>query len=72
MDDSVAEGTNLKPGTRIEVRRRFDGRWTRGFEVAEVGTDGYRVLRLSDQSVLPVEFPFPEVRRERRQGLWWY
>ena len=61
----------LKPGTRVEVRGRFDGKWSRGFEVAEVLADGYRVTRLSDGSVLPVEFDPDDVRKERRQGLWW-
>ena len=65
-------GRHLKPGSRVEVRRRFDGEWSRGFEIAEVGPSGYRVLRLSDRSLLPVEFAFEEIRRERRQGLWWY
>ena len=63
----------VKPGTRVEVRSRFDDRWSRGFEVAEVLAEGYRIRRLSDDSVLPAEFPFAEVRRERKkQGLWWY
>jgi hypothetical protein len=55
------------------VRRKFDQRWARGFEVAEaVNGDGYRVRRLSDGSVIPVPFPEEEVRVEKkRQGLWW-
>lgn len=63
----------LKPGTRVEVRGRFDGTWSRGFEVAEVLPDGYRLKRLSDGTVLPVEFDVDDVRKEkRRQGMWWY
>ena len=62
----------LKPGTRVEVRSRFEARWSRGFEVAEVLPEGYRLKRLSDLTVLPVEFEFDDVRRERKQGLWWY
>jgi hypothetical protein len=63
----------VKPGTRVEVRSRFDDRWARGFEVTEVLPAGYRLRRLSDGSVLPVAFPFDDVRRERRkQGMWWY
>jgi hypothetical protein len=62
----------LKPGTRVEVRGRFDGAWSRGFEVAEVLPDGYRLKRLSDGAVLPVDFEVDDVRREkRRQGMWW-
>ena len=74
MDASTAEllvEELFKPGARIEVRGRFDGRWSRGFEVAEVLADGYRVKRVSDGAVLPVSFDADDVRRERRQGLWW-
>ena len=63
----------LEPKTRVEVRDRFDQSWARGFEIAEATETGYRVRRLSDGMVLPVEFSDEEVRREkRRQGLWWY
>ena len=62
----------LKPGTRVEVRSRFDGRWSRGFEIAEVLDHAYRLRRLSDGSVLPTEFVEDDVRHEkRRQGMWW-
>jgi hypothetical protein len=45
----------------------------RGFEVAEVVDDGYRLKRLSDGTVLPADFTVDEVRRtKKRQGLWWY
>jgi hypothetical protein len=64
----------LELGTRVEVRRRFDQRWARGFEVAEViEDDGYRLRRLSDGTVLPTSFDADDVRSERKkQGLWWY
>ena len=63
----------FKPGTPVEVRRRFDHSWARGFEVADVLPDGYSIRRRSDGSVLPAEFVFADVRHERRkQGLWWY
>ncbi|HZQ26297.1 MAG TPA: hypothetical protein VFA94_01250 [Acidimicrobiales bacterium] len=63
----------LKPGTRVEVRSRFDGRWAHGFEVAEVVDRGYRLRRLSDGSILPAEFGGEDVRKEhKRQGFWWY
>jgi hypothetical protein len=62
----------LEPGTRVEVRQRFDRRWTRGFEVVEASADGYRLRRRSDGSVLPGVFSSSDVRVERRkQGLWW-
>jgi hypothetical protein len=70
-DDGPARPTRLRPGTKVEVRNRFDGAWTRGFEVVEVVPDGYRLSRLSDGSVLPVAFAVEEVRRERRRETWW-
>jgi len=63
----------LAEGTRVDVRSRFVGAWARGFEVAEVTPEGYRVRRLSDGSVLPDVFDFDDVRPEhRKQGLWWF
>ena len=63
----------LKPGTRVEVRRRFDQSWTHGFEVAEVLSSCYRLRRISDGRVLPYEFVLADVRAEhKKQGLWWY
>lgn len=66
--------TTLEPGTRVEVRSRFDEGWSTGFEVAEVRSAGYLLKRLSDGSVLPSEFGNEDIRPERRrkQGLWWY
>ena len=65
--------TYLAKGTPIDVRNRFVGSWSHGFEVAERVQGGYRVRRLSDDSVLPDIFPSEDVRSERRkQGMWWY
>ncbi len=61
----------LAPGTRVEVRRRYDDRWTRGFEVAALEGDGYLVRRTSDGTVLPTPFDRIDLRRER-QGTWWF
>jgi len=68
----------VQPGTRIEVRSRFDDRWARGFEVVEmVDPDSapehprYRIRRRSDGSVLPVLFDDDDVREERRRSMWW-
>jgi hypothetical protein len=63
-------------GTRVEVRSRFEQRWTRGFEVSEVleadGEARYRVRRRSDGSILPVTFTDDDLREERRrQPPWW-
>jgi hypothetical protein len=57
------DGTRwLLPGTRVQVRNRFDAAWAVDFEVVEGGPDGYRVRRLRDRRVLPALFPFADVR----------
>ena len=61
----------LRKGTKVEVRNRFDGSWARGFEVAEQEADHYLVMRLSDGEVLPVPFDADDVRRERTRQTWW-
>ena len=65
-------GDNVEPGTKVEVRSRFERSWARGFEIAEVLPESYRVRRLSDGSVLPTEFAFDDVRHERKRQMWWY
>ena len=63
----------LPPGTKVDVRNRYQGTWVRGFEVADVTETGYRIRRLSDGSILPELFIREDVRRERkRQGFWWH
>jgi hypothetical protein len=65
----------VKQGTRVEVRSRFDERWARGFEVAEVVDEGsdarYKLKRRSDGSVLPTLFVDDEVREEKKRSMWW-
>ena len=53
----------LPVGTPVEVRNNFCSSWSRGFEVAETTTRGYRLRRQSDCYVLPAEFVTSEVRR---------
>jgi hypothetical protein len=60
----------LAVGTKVEVKQRFDGRFTKGFEVASVDSGGYRLRRQSDGTVLPVVFARAEIRRERH-STWW-
>ena len=62
----------LRTGTPVDVRSRFVGSWSRGFEVAEQVTEhGYRIRRLSDGTVLPDVFSDEEVRpRHQRVDLW--
>jgi hypothetical protein len=52
----------LPQGTRVEVRTRSFGSWSRGFEIAGSDREGYRVRRLSDHVVLPVAFPAEDLR----------
>ena len=62
----------LRPGVKVEVRTAFDRSWAKGFEVAAVTDDGYRLRRLSDGSLLPVTMPSENVRHERRDAnMWW-
>ncbi|HEX5095079.1 MAG TPA: hypothetical protein VFX21_03665 [Acidimicrobiia bacterium] len=65
----------MKPGSHVEVRSRFEDKWSRGFEVSEIvnnnGRDRYRVRRRSDGSILPVLFDETDLREEHRRGTWW-
>jgi len=65
----------VRPGTRVEVRSRFEAAWSRGFEVAERVETGaasrYKLRRRSDNSILPVLFEENDLREERRRGTWW-
>jgi hypothetical protein len=73
VDAVDAQDAQLLPsGTRVEVRNRLVGDWSRGFEVIDATPDGYRLRRLSDGNELPLAMPHDDVRRERRRsGTWW-
>jgi len=62
----------LPIGTKVEVRRRFDQHWARGFEVAGHEGDRYQLRRLSDGELLPVAFDPDSLRKERKKSTWWY
>lgn len=49
-------------GVRVELRSRFDDRWTHGFAIAVCGEGEYQVRRLSDGAVLPAWFPADMLR----------
>ena len=49
-------------GTEVEVRRRFDQAWARGFSVFDQTAGGYRLRRQSDGAILPVAFPAADLR----------
>jgi hypothetical protein len=65
----------VRPGTHVEVRTRYEQRWSRGFEVAEIvqaaDREQFRVRRRSDGSQLPVLFDANDLREERRRSTWW-
>jgi hypothetical protein len=65
----------VRPGTHVEVRARFEQRWSRGFEVSEIveaeGAERFRLRRRSDGSELPVLFGADDLREERRRSTWW-
>lgn len=73
MSDNIEIG-HVAPGTRVEVRSRFDDQWSAGFEVIDTTDQGVRLRRLSDGAELPILFDVDDVRRERRRkrGMWWY
>jgi hypothetical protein len=60
-----ATPTNLRMGALVEVATHFTGSWTGGFEVAALQSGGCRVRRVSDGTVLPIDFDFLEVRPAR-------
>jgi len=62
----------LPAGTRVEVRRRFDDKWSKGFVVSGTTNEGYLVRRPSDGEELPVIIDADDVRKERKNNTWWY
>lgn len=56
----------MERGADVEVHLRFDGTWTRGFEIAEIvqqgRVSGIRLRRRSDGAILPAWFDPVEVR----------
>jgi hypothetical protein len=61
----------LEHGARVEVRQRFDGKWSKGFVVESANDEGYTVRRELDGVVLPERFPPDDVRHEKRHLLFW-
>ena len=68
---TVADGIDERPsttrpvipvGVQVELRSRFDDRWTHGFSIAVCGDGQYQVRRLSDGHVLPAWFPASMLR----------
>ena len=61
----------LDVGSPVDVRSRYLGGWSHGFEVAEKVAGGYLIRRLSDGSLLPDVLGRDEVRSERRERSRW-
>ena len=53
----------MPAATAVEVRERFRGGWSGGFDVETATPGGYRLRRTSDNHVLPGEFAGDAVRR---------
>ena len=53
----MSNSSDHRVGDPVELFTAFNGRWSAGFEVAEVLPDGYRVRRLSDGGLLPPTGP---------------
>jgi hypothetical protein len=53
----------LRVGMRVAVQTRL-GRWSSGFEVAEISSRGYRLRRIADGAVLPFDFKADELRHD--------
>lgn len=67
----AADSRFLSPGSPVLVRDRFQGRWTDGFDIAEVRGSEYVVRRLSDDSILPGRFKPEEIRQGVRAVSNW-
>ena len=70
-NDKPSDKARLLEGTKVEVLNRFDGSWSKGVVIMEVTEVGYRLRRRYDQEVLEAEFSAEDVRRERKNSMWW-
>jgi hypothetical protein len=70
-DERAAAVGALLPGVKVDVRTGFDRSWVSGFTVAERLANGYQLRRRTDGEILPAVFSFDDVRRERRNSMWW-
>lgn len=63
--EANAQYDDIRPGTRIRVRSRFDGTWAGGYEIAGVEpvheSVRYRVRRVAEQTELRETFDPSEV-----------
>jgi hypothetical protein len=54
--------TGIETGTEVEVRNRFTGEWSVGFEVVGRADGVVQVRRLRDGAILPAGFRHEEIR----------
>jgi hypothetical protein len=66
MQDVPRGDHRLVPGTPVEVRTRYDGRWTAGFHIDTLRDGGYVLRRSSDHALLPVVFGADDLRPRAR------
>ena len=72
VEQRTTSRTPLGVGSAVDVRNRFVGTWSDGFEVAEHVNDGYLIRRSSDGAILPDVLGQNEVRPDRhKHGMWW-
>ncbi|HYV60497.1 MAG TPA: hypothetical protein VFA62_10555 [Acidimicrobiia bacterium] len=60
------EDARLESGALVEVRNRFDGSWSPGFQVERALTDAYVLRRCRDGALLPGAFAAAAVRAPHR------
>ena len=58
----MSSDQGIETGTEVEVRNRFTGEWSVGFEVVGRANGVVHVRRLRDGAVLPAGFREEEVR----------
>jgi hypothetical protein len=56
----------MQAGDKVQVYSAFNDTWARGFEIAEVIPDGFRVRRVSDGAVLPSRTSADDLRPDDR------
>jgi hypothetical protein len=61
---------SMRVGQPVEVHTKFDDSWSTGFEIAEVVTEGYKVRRQSDGSLLPGVTGEADLRPAVRGASW--
>ncbi len=54
--------TRLAVGDSVEVRRRFDARWAKGFEIAAIENELVILRRKSDGAILERPFGPHDIR----------